>query len=734
MSSNKGLSAALIGILCVGVGAISSTASAQTSASTQGEAKSTGGLQEVIVTAQKRSENIQNVPISIVALSQDQIVNAGVTNLLQLSTLVSGVTMRTASGGVAPFIRGVGTPSDGVENPVAAYVDGVYIPNQREIAMELIDVNQLTVLKGPQGTLFGRNATGGVIQITTDGPTPTGKFRAETGSDNYQTWRTAAFASGPLTHDVSGSLMASYVTQGKGWGYDPVDGQQLRKIKYRDNFRAKLNINLTDNVQLRLSADYQQRNDSDGIAFVPWKGTTLTYEPGVVNTNPFDSRGGYPELLTLNSGGASATLDADLGFARLVSITAMRRGQFYFQLTVDSTPLAVLNPHYNDFYHSVSQELQLVSHDGGRAQWVLGAFYFYNYEEYEPAVVDLRGPFAPDPTSTRSIVIYGQKNVPSIAGFGQTTIEVLPQTNLTAGLRLTNESTRFRGSQDAVLNNGTFVPNVIVPVAQSLTSNQLTWRFALDHKFTDSINGYVSYNRGFKSGGFNLDSPTNPGYLPERLDDYEIGLKTELLDHKLRINSGLFYYQYKNLQVSDYSTGFQTIKNAASSRIYGLDTDMEVRFTDRFYATGNLSLLDAKYVSFPNAGFTVPHGNPDGSPGLTIGNAAGNYLPSASPVQVNVSLNYNLPTGIGPLLFNLTNSFNSRFYWEPDNYIYQPSFDYLNTSVSWTSSNSKFGVRLWATNLLNKAVQSVGTAQSFGYLVDYGNPPRLYGITFDLRL
>jgi outer membrane receptor protein involved in Fe transport len=261
----------------------------------------------------------------------------------------------------------------------------------------------------------------------------------------------------------------------------------------------------------------------------------------------------------------------------------------------------------------------------------------------------------------------------------------------------------------------------------------LTWRLALDQKFTDDINGYVSYNRGIKSGGYNLGSPTNPAFLPETLDDYELGLKTELLDHKLRINSGLFYYHYTNMQVAVY-TQFSTILNAASSRIYGLDTDLEAHFTDRFYATGNLSLLNARYVSFPQAAFSVPNGNPNGSNTILTGNASGDYLPFASPFQANVSLNYNLPTDFGPLLFNLTNSFNGRFYEEPDNRIYQPAYDYLNVSLGWTSSNSKFGARLWATNLLNEAVQSLGSSQSLGYLVAYDNPPRLYGITLSLRL
>jgi outer membrane receptor protein involved in Fe transport len=733
MISNERVTASLIASTFLGFGAFSCVATAQTSAATQSDAESTGSVQEVIVSAQKRSENAQDVPISIVALSKEQVVNAGVTNLQQLHALVSGVDVRWASGGVSPYVRGIGTSAGGVENPVAVYVDGVYIPNQREIAMDLIDVNQVTTLKGPQGTLFGRNATGGVIQISTDGPTPTGALHLDTGWDNYQTSRTSAFVSGPLSDDVSGSLMASYVTQGKGWGRDPINGQDLYKIDYRDNFRGKLNFDFSDTAQLRLAADYQQRKASDGLNYVPYPGTQLFYDPGVFNTDPYSSRGEYPEYMTVKSGGVSATLDLDLDFARLVSITAFRRGQFYFQFDSDSSPQTIQNIHYNDYFHSVSQELQLISPDQGKLHWVLGAFYFYNYEEYNPAVVSVYGPLAPSPTSRQSTLIYSNQDVPSIAGFGQATMEVAPRTNLTLGLRFTHEAHNFEAVQNGILANGVSTPNISAPVDASLKNNDLTWRFALDHKLTADINGYVSYNRGVKSGGFNLGSPTNPAFLPEKLDDYELGLKTELLDHKLRINSGLFYYKYTNMQVTVY-TQFSRIQNAAAARVYGFDTDLEAHFTNRFYMTGNLSLLNAKYDSFPQAAFGVPNGNPNGSNATVTGDASGNTLPFASPVQVNVSLNYDLPTQIGPLQLSLTNSYNGKFYQESDNRLYQPAWDYLNASVGWTSTDSKFGVRLWGTNLLNKAVQSVATSQSLGYLVAYGNPPRLYGINLSLRL
>ncbi len=473
-------------------------AHAQSAAAVHGDADSGATLEEVVVTAQRRAQDMQKVPISIVATTEQQIENAGITNVQQLNTLVPSLNVSNIVGGVSFFIRGVGTTASQVENQVVTYVDDVYMPNQRVVGVDLIDVTQVSVLKGPQGTLFGRNATGGVVQISTRDPSNTPELEAQTGTDQYGTWRTSIFAGTPVTDNVKTSLMASYTTQDRGWGHNPIADYDTFRIGRDLNLRGKLLIDFNENASLKLTADHQSKQGTNAIIEVPYPGTVLAFEPTVVGPDKYyDSRGDLPNTQQLDDTGFSADLKINLNGLTLRSISAYRKGSDNFQFDADRTPVPAFNIRVHENFNNASEEIQLLSPESSKLKWVLGGYFFHNLNEGWPFTLQFLGPFAPTPTSLGFEAINGSERATSYAGFGQTSLEILPGTNLTAGLRYTSEKRGLRGSDIGTLNDGTVVP--FSTADNSVTFHNWSPRIALDHQFNDNIMGFVSYDRGFKS-------------------------------------------------------------------------------------------------------------------------------------------------------------------------------------------------------------------------------------------
>ena len=273
------------------------------------------------------------------------------------------------------------------------------------------------------------------------------------------------------------------------------------------------------------------------------------------------------------------------------------------------------------------------------------------------------------------------------------------------------------------------MPSTPLPPRESF--GKLTYRFALDHQVTPDALGYVSYNRGFKSGGYNTQNPTNAPYLPETVDAFEAGAKTEWLGHRLRINAAGFYNKYKAIQVETF-TNVSFFQNGASAHTYGLDLDVQAKPTPALIVTGGIEWVQAKFTSFPGANFYAVL--PSGGAAPLLANAAGNYLPNAPVFTGDVSVDYFQDYAFGKLDFNLTDSYSSRYYQEPDNHLSQPAYDLVNAALGWTAQGGKLQVRLWSKNLFNKA--SIGQMSTNGYggtnvdfNADYSSPPRTYGIS-----
>jgi iron complex outermembrane receptor protein len=669
------------------------------------------GLEEITVHAQRREENLQTVPITVDTVSGKEAAARGTTSIWTLVNTIPNLTFTTGGDATNTYIRGVGDNSVSPNNEpsVAVYVDGVY--NASSLALtsfNFYNIQQIEVLKGPQGTLFGRNATAGVIQIIT--PDPKFEFggKADVGYGNYATYSGDAYVTGGLTDKLAGDLALLYNHQIDGFGRDlttntPTDTQ--RSIAAR----SKWLYDLSKATKIRFMADYSDY-DSGGL---PDQFVSGSYG---ANLGPFNVYG-TPTYNDTLSYGASVRVDQDIGEAlHGVSISSYRWVSGDKAIDSDFTSALINEIHNHNDSRYWTQELQLTNRNPGPLTWLAGAFYYGNQV------------FGADPWLQTGTQIaagyraqYGVQDTASGSVFGQATAALVADTKLTLGLRYTDETLKaFTRTQDAA-------ERVIAgPFAEKIRSDPLTWRVALEHPFGADLLGYVSYNRGFKSGGFNLTSPGSAPFYPEHIDAYETGLKSEFLDHRVRLNVAAFYYHYTDLQVAVSAGGAQLFENAAKARNYGMDGSFDFAATDQLTLSTGVGLLSARYVDYPNArGFTIL-----GAP-FTIANAKGADLPFAPPVTGFVSSNYRVPTSSGEIKATANLSYTARSYVTPDDGLERPTYWMLNATLEWRLlSDHSLAVRLWGKNLTNADYDVFATEGPQGWYRSEG-PPRTYGLTVE---
>jgi iron complex outermembrane recepter protein len=676
------------------------------------EAPETLVLEEVTVHAQRREENLQSVPITVDTVSGADAAARGSTSMWTLVNTIPNLSFTTGGSATNTYIRGVGDNSVSPNNEpsVAVYVDGVYNASSNALtAFSFNNIEQIEVLKGPQGTLFGRNATAGVIQIITPDPKHDFTGKVDVGYGNYATYSGDAYVTGGLTDKLSADLSVLGYNQIDGFGRDLTNNSPTYTEK-SIAARSKWLYELSDATKIRITADYSDY-DSGGLPdqFIPGSGRGPYLGPFNVY--------GTPNFTDTMSYGASVRIDQDIGEAlHGVSISSYRWVSGDKAIDSDfTTPLINEIFNHNDSRYW-TQEFQLTNRNPGPITWLAGAFYYGNQV------------FGADPWLQTGTQIaggyrsqYGDQDTASGSVFGQATADLTTSTKLTLGLRYTDESlkafTRTQNEAEKV---------VAGPFDQEIISRPLTWRVALDHQFTSDLLGYVSFNKGFKSGGFNLTTPGSAPFYPEHVDAYETGLKSEFIDHRVRLNVAAFYYNYSDLQVAVSSGGAQLFENAAKARNYGLDGTLDVAATDRLTFSTGVGLLSAKYVSYPDArGYTI-----QGVPFL-IDNAAGKYLPFAPRVSGFVSSNYRVPTFIGEFKGTANLSYTDVSYVTPDDGMIRPAYWMLNATLEWRPPSAQsFAVRIWGKNLTGADYDLFATEGPQGWYRSEG-PPRQYGLTLE---
>lgn len=670
-------------------------------------------VDDIVVTAQRKSENLQNVPISVLAVSEEQLTRSGIQSTTDLPLVTPGLVYTQGVGLGYPYLRGIGSSGNGPgqENSVAIYVDGIYIGTKLSGATDLANVERVEILRGPQGTLFGRNATGGLIQIITKDPPKDPEMRFKLSFDNFNTVAASTYLGAPLSDAVGIDLALNYQNQGQGWGNNLTTG---RDASYANKFsaRSKLVAQIGEATKVAISGDYSYLDSTVGASYRYLDGEVSNI--GYIfpaNGGRYDITSAYVPGIIGRAGGAALRIDHDAGFANLLSISAWRKSKYTLFVDNDLSGAPNAAGTAANKESQLSQEFQLSSPSGGSLQWTVGLYGFLGKGDQ---VLNLFGLLRP--SNTR---VNGIQKTRSIAIYGQATQELWDGGRITAGLRQTWERRTLEGQF-----------NAFPPIAkQTANFNKLGWRLALEQDIGTNALGYASYNRGFKSGAFNAGFLQLTPVQPEILDAYEVGLKSKLFDNRVRFNLAGFYYDFQDIQLQQFVNGVGGLRNAAKAEVYGLDVEAEVAVTEGLTLSGSLEWAKGTFKSFPGANVAVPQ--PLGN-SIIIGDVTGNELPRVPRVTANAALNYIVPVGDEEKLeFNVNYSYNDGYYPEPDNVLRQDSYSLLAARVDFHfSENLKAGV--WVRNLTNKFYTTALTAQATGNTYAPAEP-RVYGVTLETR-
>ncbi len=719
-----------VSLVCLPSAHAYAQAASQSSAPTKASSDS---VMEVIVTAQKRSESVQKTPFAVSAVGGAELQKRQITSVENLAPSLPSVNFGKNVGFARIAIRGLGFDATvaGQEGRVAYHTDGVYISRPSAQLSTFFDVARVEVIRGPQGTLYGRNATAGAINIITNDPETKfgGYARATIG--NYDLFQEEGAVTGPLSDAVSARI-AFVKTDRGGYGKNLTTGQDIDN-EHTLGLRTKVKIQPVDRFKLVLSADYSNEDDANFVYHFLGQGGAglprVVALGGSVPPNPRDTYANVPQKVSREFYGFGANTSIGLGAGvTLTSVTGYRYTDAGLRGDHDGTQAPVSIIRTLEKARQFSEELRL---DGktGHLRWLIGGFYFkedgYGEADFSP-VLAFNNQY-----ETRGLLFNGDFGTRAEAVFGQLDYEIIDGLTVSAGLRYSHETKSIdqRGQIDLVtLATPNFTPNFTLFQDQSKSWSSTTPRFNIQYQVTPRILTYATYPKGFKSGGFNLTGFTPP-VNPEKLTDYEVGFKSDWWNGMLRLNASAFYYQYTDLQVQKVVNAAAILVNAANARVKGLEAEVVLRPVHGLELSGNASLLDAKFRNFTTSDASRPQ--------LGVLDLSGNQLPQAPKFSANLASQYtwDVPNGGVSLRGELT--YTDRIYFSPFNRlaVSQGAFAKENLILTYNCDNG-LSASLWVRNLANK--RTVSTSQvSSGFLgfpiMGTFDPPRTIGGSIGYR-
>jgi iron complex outermembrane receptor protein len=692
-------------------------------------------LQEVIVTAQKKEESLQNAPLSVTALQADEIESFGVKNPDNLQTQMPGVQFMS-SGLTNTTIRGVGTYNNqpNVDAAVAWNIDGTYIAHHMATPPILFDLSRVEVVRGPLGTLYGRNSNGGSINVVTARPV-LGEWhaRAAVGAGNYDALTSEFMVNAPVSEHVAlrVSLANDY---SKGYYEDGGEGKNNYAGRVRLLYEPSDRFNLIgtfewsdvdgSGVGLSYCPPFVrvQQPACQSVAWKPYQGFGL---PG--NFNQFGTNGPIGE----NPGFTARTnwgtyVEWNYHFER-ATLTSISNWHKYDREELHVWDFVSYSPkHENKF---ITQEFRLASAADSRLDWVAGLYYS---NEKSDGVERFGTQLPPDYQTFQPGSSYGVENgkVTSAAAFGELTVPLSDQFRLRGGLRFTSEKKDLPGSARAALDT----PNpIIVQTGDVLNTDKLTWLVGAEYDVTDHNRLYVKVNTGFKSGNVNA-VPPNIGVptttTPEEITAYQIGTKNRFLNDRLQVNAEAFRYDYDGYQtvvVATDPTGFFPgvffpSANAQKAKFTGGEIESSVLVMENGQLDLALTLLDAKHEKFVTPAFDFSGHDVQRAPDYTVLAGYSHKFPLASGASV-----------VG----KITSMYVDGNYTQDGNLPGDFQDSYTNTSVylTYRHSGDRLSVTGWVRNLEDKDVMGVsqGNLARPGWNV-FMLPPRQWGITLKYEM
>lgn len=688
--------------------------------------------EEIVVTAQKRAETVQQVPVAITALNSSMLEQRGITNPGGLQFAVPSMQVGKLIGATAITIRGVGL-NQGAPG-VAVHVDGVYQPRPSMGDLLQIDLERVEVLRGPQGTLYGRNANGGVVNFITKGPTDKYEGYILGSYQNYNEGRVQGMLNLPFNDAVKMRVVLDWNKRGDGFVKNIIPGGQDVDKSETFSGRVKFAFELAPNLHLDLSSTFLHQTGpsqyfvlhnqptAQAVALNPVLATaTYSFKPWETTANdPINTRRNFSMT--------SATLGWDLGNVSLKSISGMTFLRDNSVADDDGINVSLFPVVRNYFSKTFSQEFNVAAHLG-RADIVSGLYYLNDdlrhvLDHHLVDGVSVTSPQGLPPGSQFTFQIPRYKTEVK-AAFADVTVKATDRLSLIAGVRYSEETQSQ--TQTTTVTFGTGGPTIATCPTRTndVKFTSTTPRFGARYEFSDDVNAYVTYSKGFKAGGFNQYSCNNQ-FNPEKLTSYEGGIKTQLFDRTVTLNLSAFYYDYDNLQISQVVGLTRIITNAAAARVKGAEVEASWRPDEHWSINGNLSLLDAKYVNFTNTNGLAPE--------LGVQVLNGNTLNQSPKVSSNFGIGYRTsPTEIGTFSFRSDVSQRSTIYFREFNgpLDLQNPYALLSASVTWESPDETYRVRLFGTNLTNKAyIAQMDSSDNFGARFISWGAPRQYGVEF----
>jgi iron complex outermembrane recepter protein len=732
-------------------------------------------IEEVVVTAQKREENLQDTPIAITAFSGENLEGHMITDISKLADFTPNVIFDTTapisgvSSGAVVFIRGIGQLDFSLTTDpgVGTYIDGVYSSRSVGGVLDVAEIERIEILRGSQGTLFGRNTIGGAISITTKRPVEEfgGVIEATAGEFDRIDFK------GSVDIPVSDKLRSKFAFSSKQRdGFvDRVSVGDKLGDEERQSLRGSFLFEATDDIELYATVDYAKINEqSAGSVLVgitefpgdPVQGlapsSTFAYNQIFVPQNPgavpYDTRfllGGEndrtlatgPTGTKLESFGATLTFSWSLPWFEFKSITSYRDTDGEFFRDPDNSSIAITetsNPNYK--HEQVSEEIQLLGTlFNDRLQYVLGA-YFFEEEGNDDVFVPIFGAVpAPVPGGFLALPLFinnfAAVDNSSQAFFGQGTFDLTDQIALTFGLRHTKDEKKFNFTQFISLDPaGTLfaIPLVGSGGVGSVSDDfsELNIRASIEYQFNDDTLYYFTYADGFKSGGFNtryVVPRSEPlAFSPETIESFEMGVKWQGWDDRIRINAAGFVSEYSNVQIQLFETGGGPLtQNAGVVDIIGVEVEVTLVPIDNLLFNAGFGYIDAEYdvLNLPTTNVAQ---------GITLDTK----LPNTPETTVNISGEYTWPMQWGNLIARGDYRYTDDIHNDAQNspFLFQEGYHTFNASLTFTTADDNWDFVVFGTNLTDKRfIMSGDSNYGLGFHEANYNRPREFGVSVRRR-
>lgn len=668
---------------------------------------------EIVVTARRRSESLQDVPLSVSAFGTQQLETQNAGNLRDLQHSIP--SLQYSERGVLQTeltIRGVGGDSRniGIDSGVGMYIDGVYIPRTSGFNSDLAEVAQLEVLRGPQGTLFGKNTIGGVVNITTKKPTEELEGMVYASYGNYNAMRIRGALSAPITDKLFAKVTVST------WDRDGYVFNTVDKLDYmnenRRGARLQLRYLASDRLEINVNADVT-KDRTRTLQSQPGSpaGAAAPYFTG----NRYQISADHDNIADRDMWGASITADYTLeNDMKLTYIGAHREIDIFVKSDIDQLPIDVFHSEkFTDTVNMESHELRLVSPGTGSLRYVAG-LYYYNQDGGAERRIFINN-------NALAVVNFFQAKTESYAGYLNVDYDILPGLTATGGVRYTYEKKKGSLFQERPGLNYNY--NDL-----KRSDKNISWTGSLAYKISPDLTTYATVSRGFKSGGFNLEGPGLPNipasaltFGPEKVTSYEVGLKGRLFD-AIRFSLSGFHLIYKDKQVVQLVPAGPIVNiqvtNAGAARMNGVEAEVSFSPFQGFDLSGNFSHLDTKYTSFPNAA-TVNGG---------LVSFTGNRVERAPKYTASGQAVYRFNAGPGTVQISGSASYTGDTHLQPDNSpaTFQKGYLQFDGRVSYELPNG-LTLAVWGKNLANKDYAIFQRFFAGLNQVTYGEP-RTYGV------